>query len=143
MKLEHSVFLIKKIPTRNASFAITTSCHSHTVIHYQYIGWPDTSYPESGSCILGLIGQLQKVQCDAMGSVVVHCSGGAGRTGVFIALCNLIERVRVESVIDVFKTVRELRDQRPAMVQTKQEYLFCYLAFQDFLASFDIYQNFL
>ena len=39
----------------------------------------------------------------------------------------MIERVRVEGVIDVFQTVRELRNQRPAMVQTKvkQSSTFC------------------
>ena len=46
-------------------------------------------------------------------------SAGVGRTGVFIGLFNMIERVRVEGVIDVFQTVREMRNQRPAMVQTK------------------------
>ena len=51
-------------------------------------------------------------------------SAGVGRTGVFIGLCNMIERVRVEGVIDVFQTVRELRNQRPAMVQTKVNTLF-------------------
>ena len=49
----------------------------------------------------------------------VFFSTGVGRTGVFIALCNMIERVRVEGVVDVFQTVRGLRAQRPAMVQTK------------------------
>ena len=49
----------------------------------------------------------------------VFFSTGVGRTGVFIALCNMIERVRMEGVVDVFQTVRDLRAQRPAMVQTK------------------------
>ena len=49
----------------------------------------------------------------------VFFSTGVGRTGVFIALCNMIERVRMEGVVDVFQTVRGLRAQRPAMVQTK------------------------
>ena len=49
-------------------------------------------------------------------------SAGVGRTGVFIGLCNLIERVRVEGYVDVFQVVREMRTQRPAMVQTKVRY---------------------
>jgi len=54
---------------------------------------------------------LNSIRCDF--------SAGIGRTGVFIALCNLIERVRVEGFVDVFQVVRELRTQRSAMVQTK------------------------
>ena len=47
------------------------------------------------------------------------CSAGVGRTGVFCALSNLIERLKTEHVIDVFQTVKMLRQKRPAMVQTK------------------------
>ena len=46
-------------------------------------------------------------------------STGVGRTGVFIALCNLIERVKTEGLLDVFRVVRRLKTQRPGMVQTK------------------------
>ena len=50
--------------------------------------------------------------------MVVHCSGGTGRTGTFIAVSVLLERLKAEGVVDVFHTVRALRLQRPAMVQT-------------------------
>ena len=46
-------------------------------------------------------------------------SAGVGRTGVFCALSVLIERLKSEAVVDVFQTVKQLRAQRPAMVQTK------------------------
>ena len=56
-----------------------------------------------------------------MTSVVlcVRCSAGVGRTGVFCALSILIDRLKSEAVVDVFQTVKQLREQRPAMVQTK------------------------
>jgi len=46
-------------------------------------------------------------------------SMGVGRTGVFIALSIALERMRYEGVVDMFQTVRMLRTQRPAMVQTE------------------------
>jgi protein tyrosine phosphatase len=46
-------------------------------------------------------------------------SGGVGRTGVFIALSIVLERMQYEGVIDLLQTVRILRTQRPAMVQTE------------------------
>lgn len=46
------------------------------------------------------------------------CSAGAGRTGTFIALSNILERVKAEGLLDVFQTVKSLRMQRPHMVQT-------------------------
>lgn len=42
-----------------------------------------------------------------------------GRTGVFITLSIALERMRYEGVVDMFQTVKTLRTQRPAMVQTE------------------------
>lgn len=42
-----------------------------------------------------------------------------GRTGVFITLSIVLERMRYEGVVDMFQTVKTLRTQRPAMVQTE------------------------
>lgn len=52
---------------------------------------------------------------------VVSCflSAGVGRTGVFITLSIVLERMRYEGVVDLFQTVKTLRTQRPAMVQTE------------------------
>lgn len=46
-------------------------------------------------------------------------SAGVGRTGVFITLSTVLERMQYEGVVDVFQTVRTLRTQRVAMVQTE------------------------
>ena len=51
--------------------------------------------------------------------MVLLNSAGVGRTGVFCALSVLIDRLKSEAVVDVFQTVKQLRAQRPAMVQTK------------------------
>lgn len=51
------------------------------------------------------------------------CSAGAGRTGTFIALSNILERVKAEGLLDVFQAVKSLRLQRPHMVQTLVWYL--------------------
>ena len=44
-------------------------------------------------------------------------SGGTGRTGTFITITNLLDRLNSEGVVDVFQTVRTLRLQRPHMVR--------------------------
>lgn len=54
-------------------------------------------------------------------------SAGVGRTGVFITLSTVLERMQYEGVVDVFQTVRTLRTQRVAMVQTEvRTYLFIF-----------------
>lgn len=49
-------------------------------------------------------------------------SAGVGRTGVFITLSIVLERMRYEGVVDIFQTVKMLRTQRPATVQTEVRY---------------------
>lgn len=44
---------------------------------------------------------------------------GVGRTGVFVVLSIVLERMRYEGVVDLFQTVKMLRTQRPAMVQSE------------------------
>ena len=46
-------------------------------------------------------------------------SGGCGRTGTFIAVSILLERLKTEGVVDVFHTVRGIRLQRPGMVRNE------------------------
>jgi protein tyrosine phosphatase len=46
-------------------------------------------------------------------------SAGVGRTGVFITLSIVLERMQYEGVVDMYQTVKMLRTQRPAMVQTE------------------------
>ncbi|XP_019855279.1 PREDICTED: tyrosine-protein phosphatase non-receptor type ptp-2-like [Amphimedon queenslandica] len=65
--------------------------------------------------------------------ITVMCSSGVGRTGVFIALGIVLERYSVEGMIDLFQTVKTLRIQRSAMVQTREQYHFCYEAILDYL----------
>ena len=50
--------------------------------------------------------------------VLIVCSSGVGRSGVFITLHITLERMKTEGLVDVFQTVKTLRIQRPAMVQT-------------------------
>ena len=50
--------------------------------------------------------------------IITSYSSGVGRTGVFITLHIILERYEVEGYIDLFQTVKMLRIQRSAMVQT-------------------------
>jgi protein tyrosine phosphatase len=46
-------------------------------------------------------------------------SAGVGRTGVFVTLSIVLERMRYEGVVDMYQTVKVLRSQRPSMVQNE------------------------
>ncbi|CAH3133452.1 unnamed protein product, partial [Pocillopora meandrina] len=76
------------------------------------------------------------------GPIVVHCSDGSGRTGSFFAINIALERVKLDGSVDMFQTVRRLRTQRPLMVQTAEQYKFCYEMVRLFVDSFSDYANF-
>jgi protein tyrosine phosphatase len=116
---------------------------SRTIRQFQYVDWPEQGVPKSGESIIELIGQVHKTkeQFGQVGPITVHCSAGVGRTGVFITLSVVLERMRYEGLIDVFNTVKMLRTQRPAMVQTEDQYQFCYRAALEYLGSFDNYET--
>nr|XP_020139404.1 receptor-type tyrosine-protein phosphatase S [Microcebus murinus] len=114
---------------------------SRTVRQFQFTDWPEQGVPKSGEGFIDFIGQVHKTkeQFGQDGPISVHCSAGVGRTGVFVTLSIVLERMRYEGVVDVFQTVKVLRTQRPAMVQTEDEYQFCYQAALEYLGSFDHY----
>lgn len=56
---------------------------------------------------------------------------------MFITLSIALERIQNEGVIDLFQTVRTLRTQRPGMVQTEDQYQFCYRAALEYISTFD------
>ncbi|XP_042184896.1 receptor-type tyrosine-protein phosphatase S isoform X2 [Oncorhynchus tshawytscha] len=114
---------------------------SRTVRQFQFTDWPEQGVPKSGEGFIDFIGQVHKTkeQFGQDGPISVHCSAGVGRTGVFITLSIVLERMRYEGAVDIFQTVKMLRTQRPAMVQTEDEYQFSYQATLEYLGSFDHY----
>ncbi|KAM7541752.1 hypothetical protein Aperf_G00000000560 [Anoplocephala perfoliata] len=113
---------------------------SRTLRQFQFSDWPDNGVPISRSVetLIDLISQVHKTQAQfgQDGPITVHCSTGAGRTGVFIALSILLERMRCEGMVDLLLTTRLLRSQRSNMIEDESQYAFCYTALLEFLASF-------
>ena len=50
--------------------------------------------------------------------MLVHCSAGVGRTGTFILLDTMLERMKVEDSVDVYAALCKMRQCRVKMVQT-------------------------
>ncbi|KAG7264190.1 hypothetical protein CRUP_020541, partial [Coryphaenoides rupestris] len=116
-----------------------TEKQTRTIRHFHFHGWPEIGIPAEGKGMIDIIAAVQRQQQQSGNHpIVVHCSAGAGRTGTFIALSNILERVKAEGLLDVFQTVKSLRMQRPHM----EQYDFCYRVVQDFVDIFSDYANF-
>lgn len=123
----------------------TQSNSVHTVRHFHFHIWPEVGVPSTGIPLVELIREVTKMygQLGSLRPIVVHCSSGVGRTGVFIALNIILERMKLEGVVDVFQTVKMLRIQRPAMVQTLEQYQFCYDTTMEVLSRYDSFKSLL
>ena len=121
-----NVIFTKQIVYTNEPFQ---DGQSRTIRQFQFTDWPEQGVPKSGEGFIDFIGQVHKTkdQFGQDGPITVHCSAGVSRTGVFIALSLVLERMRYEGVVDLFQIVRLLRNQRPGMVQN--EVSFCGLLY--------------
>ncbi|XP_058244423.1 phosphatidylinositol phosphatase PTPRQ isoform X1 [Hemibagrus wyckioides] len=105
------------------------------VHHFNYTSWPEHGVPESSSTLIQFVKAVRSNRGHDNTTIVVHCSAGVGRTGVFIALDHLIQHVRDHDFVDVYGLVAELRSERMCMVQNLAQYMFLYQSTLDLLTS--------
>ncbi|PNH12804.1 Protein-tyrosine-phosphatase PTP1 [Tetrabaena socialis] len=112
----------------------------HEVTHYHYHRWPDFGVPEATDPIRRLVRILWQSRSQQQ-TTVVHCSAGIGRTGTLMAIDVILRRLwamveegtpapaeDVKAALDLPAVVLALRKQRKGMVQTLEQYYFCYEA---------------
>ncbi|KAN0007049.1 hypothetical protein ACTFIU_005243 [Dictyostelium citrinum] len=106
------------------------------IYHFQYTTWPDHGTPVSTTGFLKFVSFVDHEK--RSGPIVVHCSAGIGRSGTFVAIHSIVakfakhydEKKQAPS-INLPKLVVEMRNERPGMVQTRDQYRFCYLAISE------------
>lgn len=105
---------------------------------FHYTNWPEQGVPKSGEEFIKFIAEVHstKQTLGIEGPITVLCSVGVGRTGAFIALSIIIERLLNERLLNIFETVRTMRTQRPGMIQTEDQYQFCYQTALEYIKSF-------
>ena len=67
---------------------------------------------EHATSFLMFIRRVKVLHSSDTTPIVVHCSAGVGRTGCFIVVDTLLERLKYENTIDIYSHVTLLRAQR-------------------------------
>ena len=93
------------------------------VTQYHFTGWPDHGVPQNGLTVINFIKRVRTVHpySDSQ-PLLVHCSAGVGRTGAFIVLDSMLQRMQVEQNLSIYEFFKQLRAQRVFMVQTQVFY---------------------
>ncbi|XP_040287375.1 tyrosine-protein phosphatase non-receptor type 23 [Bufo bufo] len=103
-----------------------------SIIHLQFMSWPELGLPDSKGNLLRFIQDVHKHylhQRPLHMPIVVHCSSGVGRTGAFCLLYAAVQEVEAGNGIpDLAELVKKMRQQRKHMLQEKIHLKFCYKA---------------
>ncbi|XP_041089936.1 receptor-type tyrosine-protein phosphatase U isoform X2 [Polyodon spathula] len=113
----------------------------HLVVrHFQYLRWSGyREVPDSKKSFLNLLAHVDKWQRECgEGRTVVHCLNGGGRSGTFCACTMILEMIQYQHMVDVFYTVKTLRNSKPNMVESLEQYRFCYDLALEYLETIDV-----
>ncbi|XP_060528075.1 receptor-type tyrosine-protein phosphatase N2 [Cylas formicarius] len=98
---------------------------TRTVTQFHFLSWLEAGVPISTKALLEFRRKVNKSYRGRSCPIVVHCSDGAGRTGTYCLIDMVLSRMaKGAKEIDIAATLEHLRDQRPKMVATKQQFEF-------------------
>jgi len=127
-----------ELTTRKLLLENAETSESRVIHQFQYTAWPDHGVPVSTNAFLELA-IVAEAANKTEGPLLVHCSAGIGRTGTFCVIHSTLKKIELqlkenpnaEPTLNITEVVLNLRKQRPSMVQTVEQYEFCYYAIYD------------
>ncbi|XP_058516636.1 receptor-type tyrosine-protein phosphatase N2 [Ochotona princeps] len=102
---------------------------TRTVTQFHFLSWYDQGVPSSTRPLLDFRRKVNKCYRGRSCPIIVHCSDGAGRSGTYVLIDMVLNKMaKGAKEIDIAATLEHLRDQRPGMVQTKEQFEFALTA---------------
>ncbi|XP_012511763.1 PREDICTED: phosphatidylinositol phosphatase PTPRQ [Propithecus coquereli] len=106
-----------------------------TVRQCNFTAWPEHGVPENSAPLIHFVKLIRASRAHDTTPMIVHCSAGVGRTGVFIALDHLTQHINDHDFVDIYGLVAELRSERMCMVQNLAQYIFLHQCILDLLSN--------
>nr|XP_028597081.1 receptor-type tyrosine-protein phosphatase-like N isoform X4 [Podarcis muralis] len=117
-------FLVRSFYLKNVQ-----SQETRTLTQFHFLSWPAEGIPTTTRPLLDFRRKVNKCYRGRSCPIVIHCSDGAGRTGTYILIDMVLNRMaKGVKEIDIAATLEHVRDQRPGMVQTKDQFEFALTA---------------
>ncbi|TKS66502.1 Receptor-type tyrosine-protein phosphatase-like N [Collichthys lucidus] len=108
-------FLVRSFYLKNVQTQET-----RTLTQFHFLSWPAQGIPTSTRPLLDFRRKVNKCYRGRSCPIIVHCSDGTGRTGTYILIDMVLNRMaKGVKEIDIAATLEHVRDQRPGMVRTK------------------------
>jgi len=96
------------------------------VKQFHFTMWPDHGVPGYPTDLLNFRKKVKSYELPDSGPVIIHCSAGVGRTGAYLVLDCMLDRLQHRNDVDVFNCIASMRTRRIAIVQTEDQYVFVY-----------------
>uniref|UniRef100_A0A9J8D6G8 Protein tyrosine phosphatase receptor type Na n=1 Tax=Cyprinus carpio carpio TaxID=630221 RepID=A0A9J8D6G8_CYPCA len=117
-------FLVRSFYLKNVQTQET-----RTLTQFHLLSWPAQGIPSSTRPLLDFRRKVNKCYRGRSCPIIVHCSDGTGRTGTYILIDMVLNRMaKGVKEIDIAATLEHIRDQRPSMVRTKDQFEFALTA---------------
>uniref|UniRef100_A0A3B3TE97 Protein tyrosine phosphatase receptor type N n=1 Tax=Paramormyrops kingsleyae TaxID=1676925 RepID=A0A3B3TE97_9TELE len=117
-------FLVRSFYLKNVQTQET-----RTLTQFHFLSWPAQGIPNSTRPLLDFRRKVNKCYRGRSCPIIVHCSDGTGRTGTYILIDMVLNRMaKGVKEIDIAATLEHVRDQRPGMVHTKDQFEFALTA---------------
>ncbi|XP_067685088.1 receptor-type tyrosine-protein phosphatase alpha-like isoform X2 [Haliotis asinina] len=91
--------------------------------------------------LLELVSRVDRIISSVDHKVLVHCHDGAGASGVFCSVLNIITRLKLDRTVDIFLTTRELQRVRPQFIQALDQFKLCYDMVKEYNRASNVYAN--
>ncbi|XP_028304084.1 receptor-type tyrosine-protein phosphatase-like N, partial [Gouania willdenowi] len=117
-------FLVRSFYLKNVQTQET-----RTLTQFHFLSWPAQGIPTSTRPLLDFRRKVNKCYRGRSCPIIVHCSDGTGRTGTYILIDMVLNRMaKGVKEIDIAATLEHIRDQRLGMVNTKDQLEFALTA---------------
>ncbi|XP_035382306.1 receptor-type tyrosine-protein phosphatase-like N isoform X2 [Electrophorus electricus] len=117
-------FLVRSFYVKNVQTQET-----RTLTQFHFLSWPAQGIPTSTRPLLDFRRKVNKCYRGRSCPIIVHCSDGTGRTGTYILIDMVLNRMtKGVKEIDIAATLEHIRDQRPGMVCSKDQFEFALTA---------------